>query len=74
MSALKYDHLLLSGIYLYRHHPLKTVQRFSNQKFWSSAFFSYLKSTKKFSFEPKLKDQKIKLVRESSFLYFWEKK
>ena len=26
-----------------------------------------------FSFEPKLKDQKIKLVCESSFLYFWKK-
>ena len=36
-----------------------------------SAFL--IKSTEKFSFEPKLKDQKIKLVCESSFLYFWKK-
>ena len=26
-----------------------------------------------FSFEPKLRDQKIKLVCDSSFLYFWKK-
>ena len=26
-----------------------------------------------FTFEPKLKDQKIKLVCERSFLYFWKK-
>ena len=36
-------------------------------------FLFLIKSTKKFSFEPKLKDQKIKLVCESSFLYFWKK-
>ena len=30
-----------------------------------------IKSAKKFSFEPKVKDQKIKLVCESSFLCFW---
>ena len=36
-----------------------------------SAFL--IKSTEKFSFEPKLKDQKIKLGCASSFLYFWKK-
>ena len=36
-----------------------------------SAFL--IKSTEKFSFEPKIKDQKIKLVCESSFLLFWKK-
>ena len=36
-----------------------------------SAFL--IESTEKFSFEPKLKYQKIKLVCESSFLYFWKK-
>ena len=36
-----------------------------------SAFL--IKSTEKFSFEPKLKDQKIKFGCASSFLYFWKK-
>ena len=36
-------------------------------------FLFLIKPTKKFSFEPKLKDQKIELVCESSFLYYWKK-
>ena len=38
-----------------------------------SHFLFFINSTKKFSFEPKLKDQKIKLVFESSLLYIWGK-
>ena len=39
-------------------------------------FLFLIKSTKKFIFQPELKNQKIKLelVCESSFLYFWQKK
>ena len=36
-------------------------------------FLFLIKSTKKFNFKPKLKDQKIKLVSESSFLYYWKR-
>ena len=32
-----------------------------------------IKYSKKFSFEPKVKDQKTKLVFESSLLCFWKK-
>ena len=42
--------------------------------FYSFSHFLFLiKSTKKFNFESKIKDQKIKLVCESIFRYFWEK-
>ena len=51
------------------------MQRLILAKYFNH-FFQFLflmKSTKKFSFEPKLKDQKMKLVCESSFLYIWKK-
>ena len=42
-------------------------------KFYLTLILPVIKSTKKLSFEPKVKDQKIKLVCESSLLYFWKK-
>ena len=46
--------------------PAKCFNSFLHFLFW-------IKSTKNFSFEPKLKYQKIKLVCKSSFLFFWKK-